>query len=33
MFTAAAILLTLGATMTTLGTVFLIGWIVKKITN
>lgn len=33
MFTAAAILLALGATMTTLGIVFMIGWVIKKITD
>lgn len=33
MFVAGAILLALGAVATTLGGVFLVGWIVKKITE
>jgi energy-converting hydrogenase Eha subunit E len=33
MFVAGAILLVLGAVGTTLGGVFMIGWIIKKITQ
>ena len=33
MFVAGAILLVVGAIGTTLGGVFMIGWIVKKITE
>lgn len=33
MFVASAILLALGSVMTTLGLVFMIGWVIKKITE
>jgi hypothetical protein len=33
MFIASAILLGLGSVMTTLGLVFMIGWVIKKITE
>lgn len=33
MFVASAILLTLGGAMTTLGFVFMVGWVIKKLTE